>query len=100
LFICVFDTLRPFCTQFFFALATAQEAELRMIIKGYVMIAMQLKLEKIFVDIFPEKLKKNVQKVNAEGLMKMRGKDDNSAKLLFGRFYNAILIAFGCKNVH
>ena len=85
--------------QVFFAIATAQEPSLRMIIKGYATIALVLKLDDMFAASFPSDILENAKAINRdEDDMKMKDSQmsHNSTVTVFTRFFKAVTVFCGC----
>jgi hypothetical protein len=65
-----------------------QEEKLSGITKSYVTIGFILEIDKMFVEIFPDEVKKNAERLNNSGLLVM-GEDRNTFHKLRNRFEDA-----------
>ena len=84
-------TSTPILTQIFFVIATAQEPQLRMVIKSFMTIKLAITLDDMFVRSFPHTVKDVINRINADdGQMLMPKENLNSTWIAFERFFNAI----------
>lgn len=99
LMLCFMQTSAPILSQVFFAIATAQEPSLRMIIKGYAAIALVLRLDDMFAGSFPRDIVANAAAINKDpDDMKMKDSQmsHNSTVTVCTRFFKAVTVFCGC----